>query len=204
MGWSSLRSLIRWKLAYEIGSSAPEDTPYARSSWQSVKNLLLTVLVRLLKHDILISADLIPTSLLESLDNNLQETIVGDQVKFALNWQEFTLAEIQGFSQRARRHFRAAETALKYPWKWNTAESEGGWLQVLIFGIWIIRIKMWASRIFFTQEMSLCHSKCGFLAYDSFEWRCAVLGPFLHKKWAHATSSADFWHMTHSNGDVGL
>ena len=76
---------------YEIQRNiSDEQTPCVCYSWWSEK--LLTVLARLLKPDILISADEISTNLLKNLDNCLQDTIVGDQVGPALYAQELILA----------------------------------------------------------------------------------------------------------------
>ena len=72
------------------------------------KNLLLTVFVRFLKPATFISADEISTSLLENLDNYLQDTNVGEQVELVLDAQKLALAERQRFRQRAWRHFKAA------------------------------------------------------------------------------------------------
>ena len=59
-----------------------------------LKNLLLTVFARLLKFNIIISADEVSNSLLVNLDNYLQDT-VGEQVELALDAQKLTLAERQ-------------------------------------------------------------------------------------------------------------
>ena len=82
-----------------------------------LKDLLLTVLARLLKPDILMSAYELPTIFLENLDSSLQNAIVGDPVGLMLDIQELTLAERHGFRWRTRRHFKAAAKHLtkKYP-----------------------------------------------------------------------------------------
>ena len=77
---------------YEIHSSISEE-PIVHALYADLENLLLTVLSRILKLDILISADEIFTCLLENLDNCLQNTIVNEQVELALDAQKHTFAE---------------------------------------------------------------------------------------------------------------
>nr|CAG4635385.1 EOG090X044C [Artemia franciscana] len=82
--------------------------PFVHVLHAELKKFLLTVLARLLKPDMLVLAEEMSTSLLENLDYDLQDTIVGEQLEFALDAQKLTFVERQGFCGRARSPFKAA------------------------------------------------------------------------------------------------
>jgi hypothetical protein len=71
--------------------------PLVHALHAELKDLLLTVLARLLESDILMSTDEVSTIFLEKLDRYLQNTIVGDQVELVLDVQNLILAERHGF-----------------------------------------------------------------------------------------------------------
>ena len=96
-----------FELLTKLTAESQKKEPFMRTLHAKLKNLLLTLLARRLKTNILMSADEICTTLLDNWINCFQNTIVSEQVKRVLCAQELTLAERKGARRQARRHFKA-------------------------------------------------------------------------------------------------